>query len=195
MANDLSPGFIRIDYHRSQFPHAMILPTRAPQVTGSPPYSTVQYEAWDSTTRDIDVYIDALVLKLKALFTTATQIDSYTAFSKAVGDPAVFLFTDIIAVAGTVTVDASLQTAATQSSYSFLDAAGGKGKLVLMERQLDVFTKKTGYGELSSEEKDVVDILMGDAFPFQSRKGYQLTTFRNGTFTLNEKLRRSERLS
>lgn len=193
MPNSLAPGFIQIDYHRSTFVHRMTIPTRVPLGIGDP-ITDVQYTTWGGGDVLASDMITDITNLMAALLTTESSFDSYSVFSQTDPELPVFLFAASISVPGLVTPVGDAQTAATQSTYMFRDTGNFKLKIVLMEAQLEVFTPKRGLASLGTDETLFANYILGDTHAWQSRAGLRPVVCKGATYTLNEKLRRSERL-
>lgn len=194
MPNSLQPGYIVQNYHRSQFVHKQLLPTREPTRVGIPP-TDASYEAWGGGSVLASAMMNDLSDFMTALLTTDAGLDDWLAFEQIDPGLPAFICAGVTGSTGAVVISSTAQTSATQSTYTFRDNLGFKFRFVVMEQQLEVFTPKRGIAALTASEQDLVNYLLGDTHAFASRAGGKPVSFMSATYTLNEKLRRSERLA
>lgn len=84
---------------------------------------------------------------------------------------------------------------AVQTSYTLQATDGKFARVVLLDAPIISFDRIVGYSALTADEQAVIDTLMLDSNAFCSRSGAQISVFRSRTATLNEKLRRSYKLT
>jgi hypothetical protein len=193
MPNFRGPFFVVIEYHSSFGPHRMQIPTK----DWSPPAFGADFglfEKWEGGQIDADLMISNLVGKLKAFLTPDSVFDNYTIFSQptdTVGAVPV-MANDLGATVGTA---AASWDQATQMTVNFRTSLFGKAKLVLLDfSALDDWSKVRtlpGSGALF----DLVGEFTASTNGWQGQDNGQPTTFVSVTRTLNEKLRRSYRLT
>lgn len=192
MHNDLSPGFIRVDYVSPYAPHVMILPVNTPTIdVGDPLASTIT--AWDTGQRDwVDMATD-LVTEIADAYATTVNFQRLTLFNKPDPDEdAIFIASTGIDIDGTVAVPGYYR--ATQLTFNAKDVENKIAKLVLLDFASGGLFEKTqtltGSG-LEAIWGEWASNLNG----WSSRNGARPATFISATRTLNEKLRRAYHLA
>lgn len=188
MANSLFPAFVNIDYHSAFGAHSMTLPTKAyTGPDGLNPSGT--FLAWDSSARDADDMINALVTLFIPFFKADTTFDSYTIYTMA--DPDASPQPQYAATLGNV--GTSIQTAwskAVQTTFSFRTDLFGQMKLVFLDAPSNNLFDKFSQFDTSPEAVAIRDELADSANAWSARDNGKPTVLVQIAYTLNEKLRR-----
>jgi hypothetical protein len=194
MANSLFPAYVHLNWHSVYAPHVMLLPTREYNALPSPAFPG-SFEAWDTSIIAADDMVEAFTTLLKACIPTDGGIDSYIIYTLATPDAEpVIGFVKNLPLAGT-DADAFSTVAAVQITLSYIDTEGERGKITLLDKPNELWTRVTNAGDVPTEEAALFTEFSADTNAWQSRNGAQPILFRSRTATLNEKLRRSYRLS
>lgn len=194
MENDIGPAFVKINYLTEYAPHSQTIPCVPLNNVGvldTPPNFDLRGGAIDV---DADDAIKDYVNLAKALFTSATTFSDYTIYTKAgVGAVPVPVWSGSLGIVGTSPFanahKAYQQTLSfraddfTQFKLVYLDAIPASGN-----------DKKTGTLADGAMEA-VKNYAMANVTWMASRGGGRPATFLSLTTTLNEKLRRSYRMT
>jgi hypothetical protein len=190
----LYPCSIALRYHNNFAPHVMTIPLNAwsPISSGHDAGTNL---AWDGSQVDTLTMVDGLLTKLLPFFYTDTHFDNFTIYTYADPDaparPVVDIgLTDEVGSGATY-------IPATQANYMF--RTGGFSYLRLT--MLDVAASSQflpvssfplpGYATTVALANYIID----DANAFRGRDNTQPQFLKKITYTLNEKLRRSYRLT
>ena len=189
-AYSLYPCFLKVDYHSAYGAHVQLVPMRAWNEVPIVPGNVLgSWEGWDTTNRDGEVIVDALVNALAAFYPSTALIDDVTVYTMA-SETATPIprATKHYATAGANV--ASGWKKATQQNIIMRDTAYNVFKLVLLDAtwptSLDPQTSITG----DTIMETLVNLVTDPSAPFSSRAGFRPATFAKRTFTLNTKLRR-----
>jgi len=193
MAHSLYPGFARIQYTVDQFAHIATRPTRA-WIPGASLGDPGSYTAWDGSNVAANTMIAALAGTMQHLLNSAGSVDWYEIWTMASSTaiPQLKYAANLNLTGDNVSTDAYQ---ATQATYNFLDTAGNKGKMVLLEFPVPQLTPVSTYASLTTLEKNMLDELTADSNAWASRGDDLLFTFRKATYKLNDKLRKARRFS
>lgn len=189
--HSLSPAFVKIKYSSAYAPHIQSLPTRAwTPPTGGHPFGS--YTNWASVSIDADDMIQALAALYAPLFPTSTTIASYEIFTQDTPtSPILPRAANSIAVPGTIATPG--YTKAVQSTFSFFDSAFNTVRLILLDSDsTNDFLPKPPEAFTTAENNLIAEFTSVNN-AWSSRAGFQPTTIRTLTQTLNERLRRSYR--
>lgn len=186
---DLSPAFVRLEYHSAFGVHVQILPTRE----WSPPDVDNDfgfYQSWDASgVRDTDSMINDLCTKMAAFMPATSHYDNYSVWTQEDENSApVFAISNVLDIDGT---DATPGwSKAVQETWTFRDTGGKVSKLVLLDSSSgDSFDRQTVLVPASAGDA-LRDEFCGGTQAWASRAGNQPVTFMQVAFTLNETLRR-----
>jgi hypothetical protein len=194
MENSLSPNFVQIHYQSPFAPHVMTIPTVP--LTTEPPYATVpsfQLRGLELPV-DVNTAILALIAVLKTQWLPTTRFVNYTLFSQpGVGDVPVPVWSAPIGVNGT-NAGAGVNKA-TQRTWTW------RADDFTLFRQVHLDVPMTGeFDKITDLSGDATAVAINDyvtalATWIASRGGGRPNTFLSITETLNEKLRRSYRMT
>lgn len=193
MENSLSPAFVKINYQSEYAPHSMTIPTvpLIAAVGDAPPYFDLRGAEIDY---NADTGIRDFVNLLKAIWSPLTTFVDYTLYTQAgVGDTPVPVWSAPLTIVGTSGM--ALVHKAVQGTMSFRATDFTLSKLVFLDYQPGL-----GYDKQSSVAgSDALNAIKNYAVApetwLASRGGGRPNTFLSLTTTLNEKLRRSYRMT
>lgn len=194
LANFRGPFFVDIQYHSSFGPHRMQIPTLA----WSPPAFGADFglfTKWEGGQVDADLMVNDLVDVIVPFFTADTTFDNWTVFSQPTDtDPAVPVGgNSFTAKVGT---DASGGwTQAVQNTCTWRSEAFGKSKLVFLDMASNGDFSKISTKGTSGIIFDLDAEYTNTAKGWSAQDNSRPATFIASTRTLNEKLRRSGRLT
>lgn len=193
MENDIGPAFIKINYQSEYAPHSMTVPC-VPLIIAAEGLEPT----FDLRGAEIDVLVDpavkAFVNLLKAVWSPLTTFINYTAYQKVgVGDSPQPVWSGDLNIVGTSGL--GLVHKAVQGTMSFRATDFTLSKLVFLDYQPGL-----GYEKQSSVSgSDALNAIRAYAVApetwLASRGGGRPNTFLSLTTTLNEKLRRSYRMT
>jgi hypothetical protein len=194
MENSLSPAFVKINYTSVYAPHSMIVPS-------VPLIGTIGGDTWlfDLRGAEIDVEaggaIEDFVNVLKTQFPTSTIFNDYTLYSQpGVGDTPVPVLSNALGIAGTDAASGGTHKA-TQRTLTWRATDFTLFKQVWLDvntfGEFDKVTDISGSPGLVA----IDDYVTAPETWIASRGGGRPNTFLALTETLNEKLRRSYRMT
>lgn len=186
--NSLSPASVVIDYHSAYAPHKMTIctrewfPTSVTGVLGS-------YAAWDSSTIDAQVMIEAIINKLKTQLKTNAAFDNITIYTQATASsPNIPRATLAISTVGVLTTG---DEAAVSRTYNFKTSGNGNARLELLDSVIPAtwFNRilPAGFG---ADDDDIVAEFTASTNAWSGRDDNQPTVCRGITMDLNDKLQR-----
>jgi len=194
MANFRGPYFVKISSHSDFGPHTEQIPTT--DYTGpSIGFPFGIFTGWDDTLADADAMIVALVDKMAKFYPPSYTFDNWQVFHQALPtDPAIPLAGNTF----TSKVGTSILTGwdmATQATLTWRSTTFGKQKLVFLDfASGGSFAKVStlpGSGNLFDLDAELTSVSNG----WKAQDNGRPNTFISMTATLNEKLRRSYRLT
>lgn len=193
MENSLSPAFVKINYQSIYAPHSMTIPS-VPLIAAvgeAPPY-------FDLRGLEIDVNADTAIRDfvnvIKTQFPVSTNFVDYVLYSQpGVGDTPLPVWSASLNIAG-AGVDGDTHKA-TQRTFSWRATDFTLFKLVMLDvgvaGNYDKTTSLTG----DPAKIAIDDYVTANETWIASRGGGRPSTFLSFTETLNEKLRRSYRMT
>lgn len=188
--NSLSPASVVIDYHSAYAPHKMTIPTLEwfpTSVTGD----LGSYAAHDSSTIDAEDMIMALIDVMKVFLKANAAFDNITVYTQAAPDaPNIPRKTKAISVAGT-NISTSFE-AAVSWTWNFKTALNGNMKLILLDIPFpSTWLNKVYAANFSTEADNVVAEVTSSQNAWTGRDDAQVTSCRNITIDINDKLQRA----
>lgn len=193
MPNSPGPTQILINYHSAFGFHKMALNANewhsTPDVNGSG-----AIEAWDATLIDTDDMVKALVTLFAPFFPATVSFDNYIVFTYAspTADP-------VPVASGALTTIGTSGTPgwskAVQATLSFRTDLFGIAKIVFLDYDSQDSFDKTVIIPGGSPLEDLRDEFVLDTNGWSGRDGGRPDTYLSATVTLNEKLRKSYRMT
>lgn len=181
----LYPSFVRIYYNSAYAPHVMTIPTRQwVGVAGTPG----SYEAWDGSTINADVMVEALITAMLPNNLATTSFNSYEIFDVPVIDePPVWKYGKY--VSGQVgTLVNTGWAKAVQYTMTFKCTDGQLLKIVNLDTP--VSNSWGNVNGLSARDADIASEILQSVNAWQGRQGGQPIAFSNITVSQNKRLRR-----
>lgn len=191
--NSLSPASVKINYHTTFAPHAMVLPTLEwfpTSITGT----LGSYQAWDLTTIDAEVMINDLVDLLAALVPSTTIFDAATVYTQATAtSPNIPQASAALTQVGSS--GATGLQEANSATFNFKTLGNGNAKIVLLDFPLGT----GGYNAIhpSGFGADVLALAAeyeSTAKAWAGRDDTRVNVLRKVTFDLNDKLQKEYRM-
>jgi len=187
--NTLSPASIVIKYHSVWSPHAMTIPTRdwiPTPVTGD----LGSFEAWDSSTVDGEVMVNALVDNLKVFCQPGMTFDEATVYTKA-DATAPNIPRKSVALTQVGTSASAEPAQAIAYTFHFRTLANGIAKLML----LDVPIASNWFAPILPADFDAAALALEAAFTnissaWSGRDDSRPDLMRKITVDLNDKLQK-----
>lgn len=190
---DLGPAFIRIDYSSLWGAHTMTIPS-VPVTGATDPAPFFTLRGLEAPV-NVNTAVADFVNILKGLFLASTTFKNATLFTKAgVGDPAVPTHIIPLNIAGT-NGGTTLMNEATQATYTFRAEDFNLFKLVLLDTPIIADVRPVVTWGAGSPQQNLIDYVVADASWIASRSGAAPKVFLKTAFTLNEKLRRSYKMT
>lgn len=182
----LSPFFVQINYRSTYGEHVMTIPLKG----WTPGVDQGDLDLQGGGTAAADTALELFVDKLAEFFPGTVDFYSWTIFSQPTpSDPALPVMGLAITQAGLNVTAAN--TKAVQATFTFRCDDSSLFKIVLLDMNNGNSFEKITLGSLSVEAADFVSYIVGDTSPFQSRLNGRPLYFRQISYTMNEKLRRS----
>lgn len=194
MQNSLSPAFVKINYTSQYAPHVMTVPS-VPLIAAAgedaPPY-------FDLRGAEIDVSVVTGVTDfvniIKPMFPPGTTFTDYTVFSQpGVGDIPVPVWSAALGIAGTA--GSAADKKAIQNTFTFRATDFSLFKLVLLDVPNDLGFDRRATLAGSAPHVAMSNYVTAQATWIASRGGGRPKTFLQYSSTLNEKLRRSYKMT
>lgn len=193
MENSLSPAFVKINYLTEYAPHSQTIPSvpLIAAVGDAPPYFDLRGGAIDV---NADTAIRDYIALAKALFTPATTFVDYTIYSQpGVGDAPLPVWSASLGIVGTSPFTNAHK--AFQQTLSFRATDFTLFKLVFLDAIPASGNDKKTPPLADGAMQAIVDYAIADVTWMASRGGGRPNTCLSLTTTLNEKLRRSYRMT
>lgn len=191
MANSVSPAFLLLEYHSEYSPHVMKIPIRGIE-NPTADAADLTAEAWDLSSRNIDLMVEDLVDELVPRFPTTVEFDRWSAWSQPLpADEPLFIGSAGITGVGTAATPGWFK--ASQETISMRDTGGNLVKVTLMDfasgNNWDAYTNATTIGVSA-----IVGEMVALTNAWMSRANLRPSNFIRRTATLNEALRRAYRM-
>jgi len=191
--NSLSPASCVISYHTTFGSHKMTIPTLAwlpTNISGA----LGSYQAWDLSTIDAEVMVNALIDLLKALVPSSTVFDTATVYTQATSTSDNIPRRQVaVGTAGTSTGGSFPQ--AVSSTMNFKTLGNGDQKLVLLDTPLGasgfVAVHPAFTGAFAAVETEFTAV----SNAWSGRDDTRPAVLRKVTFDLNDKLQKQYRMS
>jgi len=191
--NSLSPASIVLDYHTAYAAHKMTIPTLQwlpTNITGN----LGSYQAWDLSTIDAEVMVNALVDTLAALVPSTTIFDLATAYTMATPTSDNIPVRSVaIGTPGTLTGGTFPQ--AVSCTMNFKTLANGDAKIVLLDIPLGAGGFVALHPPFATAFTDVEGELVSISNAWSGRDDTRIATLRKITFDLNDRLQKQYRMS
>jgi hypothetical protein len=195
MENSLSPAFVKIESSSPFAPHVMTIPS-VPLIAAigeAPPYFDLRGAEIDV---NVDTAINDFVNKLKPLFFSTYKWSSYTVFSQpGVGDTPVPVWSAALSQIGTSAEAGSVPAKAWQQTFTFRATDFTLFKLVLLDSPIAFGTDRQVNISGNVNYEALRAYVVAPETWIASRGGGRPQTFLQLASTLNEKLRRSYRMT
>lgn len=182
------PCGIKIAYHVDGLAHTMLLNAREWNAAGGT-HGHGSFEAWDTTTRDVQDMIEGLVGLMLPLFTTSATFDGWQLFTKDAADAPARPREEGTFTAMVGTITPSVQHLAIQRTIVFRDTDFNIAKLVLLEAEMDKLGK-VGSGTWDPDVQALAEQFQDSANAWSSRANLRPVTPLHIITTDNKKLRR-----
>lgn len=192
--NTLYPAFVRVNYTTPYGVHSMSIPS----VGAVPDAGALSGWLFDlrgaAISIDVDVSVNDFIDLLPSWFKTGVKFTDYTLFTvNAPGDPGLPRLSRPLTQVGTNT--ASGWDKATQLTFTWRTEDFGLFKLVLLDYNSGGDFSKTVDPTLYPNLNALNNYVTSTNSWLSGRDGARPTTFLQGSSTLNEKLRRSYKLT
>jgi hypothetical protein len=194
MANSKGPYFVQYNYHSGFGPHSMQIPLRHWQPGGGGSVAG-DVEDWDLTIQDADGMINSLSDLFLPFFTANVTFDNYVIF-KQVGTDEIYTPVAGATLTGKIgTRTPPVWSEAVQYTLTWRSTSFGIFKIVFLDAESAGDFSKTstlpGSGDLFNINTEVTST----ANAFMARDNGRPSSFISMTKTLNEKLRKSYRVT
>lgn len=189
-----APGFVKFEYHSAAGIHTAQIPTRAWQPpSGGFPFGS--YARWnDDVEVDAETMLDDMVTAFTNFLSDTSVMDRWTIYTQATPE------SDPQPRASKAVSEPGVDTSSTweeavQMTLTYRDTNFTQGKVVILDAVSNgVFPKVIA--PVASDKYDVLfDELSDPLQAWSSREGYRPSVFVSATWTLNEKARRTYRLT
>jgi len=189
MPSSLGPSFVEINYHSADGFHTMTLPTLEYDQGGD------QFETWAAGTVDAVTMVEAFVDTLLPFFPTTVVFDNYTIYDLPT-DPGPALPRKSAILTGKAgAVGAPGWTKAVQFTVTIRTTLFGILKIVLLDIDSGNSFARQAAVNTPSDFTDMMAELTSDANGWSGRDNGQPDVFLQCSRTLNEKLRKSYRMT
>jgi hypothetical protein len=191
MANGLFPSFVKLFYHSAYAPHVQTIPTKQwyPGIAGLGFFNN-----WFELPVDASDMIDAFVAKEKVVMPPGTTFDYWEIWNYP--DPDSLpqpVQTGTLGVVGTSA--GTGWSKAVEQTFLMRTTGFGLAKLVLLDVPTDNFFGKVAAADFTTPYNDLVNIFMDENWAWSGRDNNRASIVKQATITLNEKLRRSYKLT
>lgn len=183
--HDLSPAFLEILYTGASGSHRVQIPTLVPTVI--PASDPVAYQFDTAGGIDVEDAAQAYGASLATMLSDFSHINSFTMYTKEVGEAPVPIQSGYLDIAGSAGAPlAGMQ--AQQLTFSFRTAAAGRFKSVVLDSIRQGIGTIRAFGSLSPAESGHVSFVIEDAQWILGRDGSHPSTFLSVSWQRNNAL-------
>ena len=183
--HDLAPAFLEILYTGASGSHRVQVPTLVPTLI--PASDPPAYEFSTGGGIDVEDAAQAYGAALATLLSDFSHINSFTMYTKEVGEPPIPIQSGYLDIAGSAGAPLGGMQAQ-QLTFSFRTAAAGRFKSVVLDSIRQGIGTIRAFGSLSPAESNFVSFIVEDSEWIVGRDGSRPTTFLSVSWQRNNAL-------